>query len=369
MYAVTATFLAALRLAHTAAVQVDAYRAGSLIATALPVIGGEVTVDSGSAVRRTLNLTLAPDAGLWDTLAPTGTELRPKRGIRYPSGVVEWVPLGRFVVDVQKLGYSPAGNLALTTPDHWADVQRAQFEAPFTSLPGALVRDEMARLVTLAISGLTVLNTTTSTSVLRSVAWERDRAAAVAAMGKAIGAEAFFDNAGALVVRDVPTLGAQTPDWLIDASVSGVLLNADRERNRQKTYNVVVVNSSITDGQPPFDPVTVADTDPTSPTYVSGAFGRVPYFYTSPLLTTTGQATVAGTAILERVRGLAAQLSLESIVNPALDAGDVIDVLLPAVRRDLARPVERHIIDRVTIPLTVAGSQAIDTRSSRPDEV
>jgi hypothetical protein len=372
MYPVTATFLQALRSAHTATIQVDAYRGGALISAKLPIDSkgaSNVTVDSGSAVRRVLNLTLVPQPGLWDLLAPTGTELRPKRGIRYPSGDVEWVPLGRFVVDVQKMGYAPSGSLTLTAPDRWADVQRAQFEAPFKSLPGATVKSEMARLVTSAIPGLTVLNTATSTSVLRPCVWDRDRGQAVPDMGKAIGAEAFFDNDGALVIRDVPTLGAQTPDWLIDASETGVLLGADRERNRQKTYNVVVVASSATDGAAPFAPVIVADNDPTSPTYVGGPFGRVPYFYTSPLLTSGAQAAVAGQAILERVRGLAAQLTLESIVNPALDGGDVVSVLLPAERRDLSHDVERHILDRLTVPLTIDASQPIDTRSSRPDDV
>lgn len=369
MYAVTPTFLSALRLAHTATVQVDAYRSGSLIYTALPVIGGDVTVDSGSQVRRTLNLTLAPDFGLWDTLAPTGVELRPQRGIRYPDGSTEWVPLGRFDVDVQKLGYAPSGNLTLTAPDRWTRVQRAQFESPAKSTPGATVKAEMARLVTEAIPGLSVINTATSTAVLRACVWDRDRAQAVIDLGKAIGAEAFFDNDGSLAIRDIPTLASQTPEWLVDSSSTGVMLNADRERNRQKTFNVVVASSTATDGSAPFAPVTVADNDVTSPTYVLGAFGRVPYFYASPLLTSTGQATTAAQTILERVRGLAAQLSLESIVNPALDCGDVINVLLPPQRKDLPRPVERHIVDRISIPLTIDGTQSIATRSSRPDEV
>jgi hypothetical protein len=364
LYPVTTSFLAALRSAHTALVSVDAYRDGLPIAEGLPVIGGEVTVDSGSSVRRTLSLTLAPETGLWDTLAPVGTELHVKRGIRYPSGYIEWADLGVFDVDVQRLGYAPGGSISITAPDRWGRVQRARFEAPETSTPGALVRDEMSRLVLDAIPGITSTITATSTSFLRTCAWDRDRAAAVEDMGKAIGAEAFFDTDGNLVVRDVPSPVDTDSVWLIDASATGVLLNADRERNRQRTFNVVVATTSVADGTSIFPPVVVEDDDPLSLTYVGSSFGRVPFFYTSPLLLDTVQATAAAMTILERVRGLAAQLTVESVVNPALDAGDVIDVLLPQERRDLPRPIERHIIDSVTIPLTVDGSQSISTRSS-----
>lgn len=368
MYAVTSVFLAALRQAHAVEVQVDAYRSNALVQAALPILDGSVTVDAGSRVRRQLSLTLAPEAGLWDTLAPTGTELRPKRGIRYPNGSVEWVPLGRFDVDTQRMGYAPSGTLSLTAPDRWVRVQRARFEAPATSVYGATVKSEIERLVTGAVPGITVANTATSTATVGAVAWDTDRDGAVDEMAKAIGAEAFFDVNGNLVIRDVPTLAGQAAVWTVDASATGVLLDADRERSRTRTYNVVVASSSATDGVAPFTPVTVADSDPTSPTYVGGAFGRVPYFYSSPLLATSGQATAAAQTILERVRGLAAQLSLESIVNPALDAGDVIDALLPPERYDMARPVEHHIVDKVTIPLTVGGTQSIATRSSRPEE-
>jgi hypothetical protein len=60
---------------------------------------------------------------------------------------------------------------------------------------------------------------------------------------------------------------------------------------------------------------------------------------------------------------------VESVVNPALDAGDVIDVLLPPDSPGARRRAERHLIDVVTIPLTVDGVQRIETRSTRPDEV
>jgi hypothetical protein len=154
--------------------------------------------------------------------------------------------------------------------------------------------------------------------------------------------------------------------WTIDASSSGVLLDADRTRSRQRTYNVVVVSGADLGGDAPFPPVSVEDDSPGSPTYVGGDFGRVPFFQTSSLITSPAQATKAGRATLRRVSGLAASLDLTSVVNPALEVGDVIEVLLPDRHGD-GRKIERHLVDSLTVPLTTDGTQPITTRSTRPE--
>ncbi|HEX8345673.1 MAG TPA: hypothetical protein VF657_13205, partial [Actinoplanes sp.] len=80
-------------------------------------------------------------------------------------------------------------------------------------------------------------------------------------------------------------------------------------------------------------------------------------------------ALAAARTILARVTGLNAQLSLEAVRNHALDALDVIQVLLPRERYDLPRAVAVHIADKVTHPLTPNGVQRIETRATRTDEV
>jgi hypothetical protein len=101
---------------------------------------------------------------------------------------------------------------------------------------------------------------------------------------------------------------------------------------------------------------------------VGGAFGQVPYFYTSPLLENTAQATLAGATLLERVRGLNAQLSMSQVRNHALDSLDAMTVILPRERWDTERPTELHVADKIVHPLTAEQEQSIDTRSTRTDE-
>lgn len=361
MYQVTGRFLAALRAGHTAVTRVEAWRDGvGQVIPDLAFSGGEVTLDGTTgSVRSTLSITAARDQGdmLFDLLAPIGTELVPYRGVRYIDGSTEWVPLGVFGLDSQKEGYGVDGTLDLSAPDRWARVQRARFLTPATTNGNAVT--EAIRLTTGAVSvGYT--NATTSTAATRSQVWDTDRAQAITDLMKSAAAELFFDRAGALLARDLPRLTA-TPVWNIGAGESGVLVKADRARDRSRTFNVVVCTPESTDGSAPWAPQIAYDTDPASPTWIGGPFGQVPMVYSSPLLTTAGQALAAAKAILSRVTGLAAQVTLEAAVNPALDPGDVISVVFPGGR------VEQHLIDSVTIPLDVDSPQQITTRSTRPE--
>lgn len=340
--------------------RVDAWYGGSIVASDLPFTAGQVTVNPGRGVKRTLDLEIA-DVSLWDTLEPIGTELRAYRGIRYPDGTPEIVPLGIFGIDQDSMDVSPQGTISIkSAPDRWARIQRARLETPITSQSGSLQSAEILRLVTGAISGLTVLNTATSSATVKPLIWDRDRETPIIDMLVAIAADAYFDNTGQFVLRNWPLLSAP-PVWTVDASASGVLLSGTRSRDRTRTYNVVIIQAASIDGLAPFAPVVAADNDMTSATYVGGPMGRVPYFWSSPLITSTGQAATVAATMLNTVKGQAAQMQLTSVVNPALDRGDVIWVTT------LTGVVELHMIDALTIPLTPDGVQNVTTRSSRPD--
>jgi kumamolisin len=360
VYAVSTTFGQALRNAHTAIVKVDAYYDGTLLVGDLNIADGAVTVNGGTGVRRTLDVTLT-DEGLWDTLDVIGVELKPYRGIRYPDGTEEWVPLGVFQLDAMNIGLAPGGGIQIrSAPDRWVKVQRAMFETPRASVVAHSIRTEALTLASEAVPGVTFTQLATSTRTMAAVVWDRDRDAATIDLATSIGAEVFFDVAGNGLVKDAPLLSA-TPVWTVDASTEGVMLGGDRVRDRSRTYNVVVLSMSAVDGRTPFAPQTVEDDDPTSRTYTGGAYGRVPFFYSSPLLRSANHALEAGPAILNRVKAVNAQLNVEAIVHPGLDRGDVITVIAPG------GVVERHLVDAVTIPLTVGGTQQITTRSSRPE--
>jgi len=359
MWPVSAEFLAALRGPHAIETRVDAYRAGVRLARDLPVAGGTVTVDAGSQVGRTLDITIggpewAPRT-FTDILAPFGTWLHVWSGLRYPSGSVEWVPLGRFRVE------NPAdaeGDPAVTV--HGADpsvvVADARFLSPKVGATGGRIVDQIAGLVTEVHTCVTSL--WPYTNVVGKVVWDEDRWAAVQDMARSLGAEVFFNPAGTLVVRPEPTLLSPFV-WSVNAGEGGVMVSAGRQMSREGVYNAVVARGEQAADAPPVQ-AAVYDLDPASPTYWLGPFGQKPRFYASPLITTTAQCLSAATAIFLRQKGVSRTLNLGAVPNPALERGDVINVVFAD------RTAEKHIVEKLTIPL-VPGAMTVATRSPDPE--
>lgn len=351
--------------------------------TVLPIEDGTVQVDGSTpGARRTLSVTLGALPGMWDLVSTVGVELVASSILQAPNGDRVEIPQGVFPIDDLSLGYGVGGRVKITNnPDRWSWIKAGRFFVPRAAPAGMLARSAISSLLLETLpSGSTVTDTSTSTATVPAGVWDRDRDDTIENLATAAGVDVYFDRNGQPAIRNVPTL-AQSAAWLVDASASGVLLDATRTRSRTKTYNVVVVTSSKADGSVLFDPVVVWDNDPTSPTYAgpdpvnnpgaAGPFRVRPYFWSSPLLTDATQAAAAARTLLERVRGLAAQLDLTAVPHPGLEDGDVLSVVLPKERADIGRPVETHLADVITIPLNPSrgGTQRIQTRSTRPDSV
>jgi hypothetical protein len=152
---------------------------------------------------------------------------------------------------------------------------------------------------------------------------------------------------------------ASCVSWYVDAGETGVLVEGSQDTSRESTYNGVVAVGERTDNFAPYS-ATVTDDNPSSPTYWLGPYGQVPYFYTSASITTLTQAQSAATGLLARTKGLTRQVSLSSVPNPALDAGDVIQVVFPDAS------YERHVVDSLSIPLDPSEAMPIGTRSTDP---
>ncbi|HEU5026597.1 MAG TPA: DUF5047 domain-containing protein [Spirillospora sp.] len=375
---------------------VEAWYAGSAITvddedgrptTRLPLHAdgsNQVSVDgSAPGPRRSLSCTLAPLPGLFDALARTGVELRAYTALEYLDGSVDVEPQGRFDVDVAQVSYAPGGAIQLTAPDRWQRIVKARFFTPRASTKNATARSQIASLIT-EVVGVTVSDEATSTATVPAQTWDQDRAQAIQDLAKAASLDVFFDRNGIPVMRDVPVLDVPGSVLTIDASETGILIDANRERNRQKTYNIVVVTGAAADGTSPFAPQYVWDTNALSPTYAGpgtgagslppppssdGSYQQVPYFYPSPLLRNTTQAQAAGRTILARVTALEAQLTLTSVPAPMLDDGDTITALLPGDDALSAGVTEWHLVDGFTVPLVPhKDPMPITTRSTRPDD-
>jgi len=345
-------------------------------ATGLRPTGGTIVDTTKAGVRWTLNLELAATPGLYDRLAPEGTTLTATCHVRLTSRTLVDIPMGVYDVESERMSQSD-GTLSLTAPDFWSRIQQARFIRPVTSTKGITARAQIALLLGGAVGGLTVNDRATSDVVMGTQTWEKDRDQAVLDVAKSAGVWVFFDRTGVATIVDVPT-GGGTAQWYIDSSKNGVLIDLDRERSRAQTRNVVIVESTASGGAK-FPTQWVWDNDPTSPTYagpdpkahpeLAGPFGVAPMYLDDPISSTVLQARTAGYRALYRATGLASQVSLTQVPNPAVDAFDALDVLAKRERYDIPRRVERHVADTITHPLTAAGVQRIEGRSTRAEDI
>lgn len=361
MQTVSGSFLQALRQSRTPIVKADLYNGATLLASGLPVSDGSLNVDAGSPVRRTATVSIASESLIpWaatDSLAPYGNEIALSLGVQYPDLSQELVPVGRLRID-EAAPASGSAQITLQCSDRAKKLQESQFLTPAQSVTSHTIVAEITRLIVGALPGQVVQNQTTATTLASLMSWTQDRWGAINDMATSIGAEVIFDPTGVCIIRPVPTL-VLNPVWTIDAGMNGVLVAAQRTLNRQNVFNAVVATSDPIDGTPPLQAI-VLDTDPNSATRWTGPFGQVPRFYTSNLITTAAQATAAAKGVLARSVGSAFSVNFSAVPNPALDGGDVIQIVYPTGQ------VELHMIQTLSLSLST-GAMTGTTRSNKPD--
>jgi hypothetical protein len=356
VWIVSEDFLGALRGSHTVKSTVDVFFAGTLVMSGLAIQDGSVTVDESSAVRRTATITVSdPDldpAGIIDMLAPFGTELLIQRGIVFPDGNEELVPLGVFrIEEASRSGWYEG--VQLTCVDRSAALQDARFIKPWNTPAGKSIIQEITDLVMDAFPLVEIYDNTASEATTTAATWDRDRTEAIDTLAKSIGADCYFDGLGRFIIDYVPTLTGDAV-WTVDAGPRGVMIDVSTGISRAQVYNAVAATGESADGTTP--PVFGAATITSGDLAYGGPFGKKPRFYSSPFITTAAQAYSAASAILARSAGLARTVAPQSIVNPALETGDTLEIILPD------GSTYNYLATSFQIPLQAADSMKITTR-------
>ncbi|MBA3583414.1 MAG: DUF5047 domain-containing protein [Gemmatimonadetes bacterium] len=361
-------FLTALAAPHVLAVEVAISSPAGPVT--VPLIDGTVTLDQRAATRGRCELTLQQDEGngleLIPTssaslLAPYGAEATVSRGVLFPDGTSELVSLGVFRLEVTDTEDDPSGqSIRVSGQDRSSIVIDARFEEPYQVAAGTNYTTAIGGVLAAGYPGIVTDLPATSLTTPNLVAQEGDdRWSFAQSMAKAMGHELYFDGDGVCVMVPTSTLSSGSAVTTIAEGQGGVLLRLGSRWSREGTYNRVIAVGENTGEGPPVRGV-ATDENPLSPTYYYGPFGRVPRFYASPFVTTDVQAQDAAAAILAGELGTTQQLEFGSVVNPALEPGDVA-----RVTRARSGVDEDHIIDSLTIPLTPAGTMTGSTRATQ----
>lgn len=310
---------------------------GSPFSLPLPLLpGGEVPVDGGSAVRRTLKCEV--EARLTSPLVdPLSAEVRAEYVlVDDPSGREYVVPVGTFVLtDADEVR---PGVVALQGNDRWQRIIDARFEKPRTTSGNTV--QTIAALLTEADDRI-VLGDSFSLpwdGSHRASVWERDRDEAITKLARSIGCEVWFDPMGVAQIGTRPGLSGE-PYWQITGQRGGAKIGATRGLSRSKTYNAVAVVGEPGGNSPAVYGVAY-DTRPGSRTRYGGPFGKRPRFYRSTLISNTTQAQQTAQRLLQPLLGVTASTTVEHVAHPGLDAWDRLDVQVQpdsGLRRVLAK--------------------------------
>jgi len=331
---------------------------------------GTVQVDARSAVRRTCDITLITDRETtnlvpdndFDLLTPFGNELRLYRGVQYSDGTDEYVPLGIFVIIEVAISDTNDGvKIQLKGEDRSIRISRAKFSEPYQMATGTLE----SSLTTLLKNRYPDVETAfpdtnaTITNIVLGTEQDNDPWKDAVEIAEKVGFDLYFDQNGVARMNQFPTLdGSVVVATFIEGSGTTVT-SLNRTISTKSTYNGVIYTIEGTEVATPIR-VEVWDEDPASPTYRFGIFGEVPVFIETSLVATEAEAIRAAISLLNIYVGSQEVINWESLVDPTLDAQDVVYV------KSNGSKVDRLvIIDSIDIPLTPKGSMSANARTVR----
>ena len=138
-----------------------------------------------------------------------------------------------------------------------------------------------------------------------------------------------------------------------------MLVDRTVKQSRREMFNAVTVTW---EGPSASGTVFVVDSDPNSPTYWDGPWGKK----TAPTqrldtVTTEEQAIDAAYALLDQYKGKARQIDFKSVHNPLIEPFDVVTVSSYPQGGSRAALSEEHVMDAVQYPL-MGGEMTAETR-------
>lgn len=369
MYPTSSNFKTAIRTNHVVLSKAEIWNQESKILD-LPIESGSVSISVNNLMRRTCSVrlitdrtvdNLVPNTG-FDAITPFGNEVRVYRGVRFDDGTEEYVPLGVFVMtDVRITDNNNGVMIEITGEDRSLLVSRAKYTQAYKMVPGtleasltALLQDRYPDIET----NFPVTNVTIQQIILGinsdNNPW-RD-AVDIAAL---VGYDLYFDVDGIATMKQFPSLDGSAVVASYQEGENTLITSIDRTMSTKETYNGIIYTvqgSQIT------TPIRVEawDEDSTSPTYRYGVFGQAPIFINSNVIATSTEATQAAIYLLNKYIGAQEQITWNSIVDPSLDANDVVYI------HSIGAKVDRLvIIDSLTMPLSPKDSLSAQARVVR----
>lgn len=329
-----------------------AWRGGDLVyPEPLQVSKWSLEDDAGDNVKvgQKLSLTIAdPDGvlGAWrfdDPLGVAGTKLQVIYRVggagsvnlgwfrvisNEPTEVQEWRVINEYgysepdspLEPHKRLVSSTTGAVQIEAVDLTSDVDKERFWSPRSPMPDSTVLLEFKRL-TEDHFPVVIDAGVVDRPINRTTIFDRERLEACQDLAARVGARYRMGGDGECHVYAPGT----TPVWRAEPGVS--LIDVTRKQSVDGLYNVWVIEGRDDGGGQPVQAIVPLESGPLR---YGGPHGKVPYFYTSEMIWTYGQAVAYGIELRDQFqRSLAVELRIETIPRPELQAGDRIEVACP----------------------------------------
>lgn len=319
--------------------------------TELAIASGSVSMDSTRDIGRTCSLELMPTAtmtaeDIYALVRTPGLEISVKRGLKI-NGVAELIPLGVFSTDQAEQSKSKTATVKWSGSDRSKKIARNRFLDPYQITAGttlaiagtALIKSRLNN----AVCDFSNVSETIGAQIVFDAGSESNPWKSARQLFSDHGYDLRFDGLGTARAVPIPDPATQAAVFDFGAGETAMVLDGTSKTSLENVYNGVIATGEGTDVTAPVR-AEVWDTDPASPTYYLSGFGRVPYFFSSSLLTTVDSAARAASTILARVKGRFQSLGWPSIVNPALEPLDIVNVTF-------WDKTSTCVIDALTIPL------------------
>lgn len=358
---VSASFRAAVRESANRHSEASAWYDGQCVVKRLPIdlASSKVSVTRSDTVRRKASLKIPVDrwdaeaARLEDILSLPGVKIRIETGFTW-SGFTETVPVFDGVIDSVGVEW-PGGAISVECSDSMKRVAQAGFTVPVSIAGGSTYVEIIRWLISEVDDNAKVIDLTGNVEKFPSIFVDMgpdSRINTVMSAAAAIGAEVFKSPvAGCYVIRPIAEIGSPAR-WMVRAGTD--LISVSRNVKWDGVKNKIAVTSERSDSARMV--AEWADTDPDSLTRWGGPFGwRTGFWTTSVIPPDREQLEAAAKALCQRIIGGRVDVDWQQLLNPLLEAGDVVDIHTDTFRY-------RIVCDEFDIPL---GHQRVSSAKAR----
>lgn len=383
MYSVSDRYRTAITQSHHVIALAAVWDASNKFVAYVAIDNGSVSVDSRAKIHRRAKVdlqlvpketfgsadpvTLTVDEAL-ALLYPKGNELRLSRGIVYYDGTSEQIPLGVFrIARPRTIRKNEAGVvLSVDVYDRSRRISRALYTKPRVIAQGTNCSEAIRTILKDAWPSVPEPNLALTSHVTPRLVFDAgadpwDEATKIAT---AIGHDLFFDVMGIPTSRPIPRPTQEAVVWRYKSNEAGIMLGVDRDIDDENAYNRVVVKA---DNSELAEPIygEAADTDPKSPTYIGNPYGSSPYgevtlYEENQYIKSQAQANDFAAGLLRKNQGIIETVGFTTIVNPAHEATDVVEV-----QNEDAGVNGLYVIDGFTVPLGISDPMPVTTRQVR----